>query len=349
MGLLKSTIENIHDLDKETMVKSRERIDNLIKPKGSLGKLEEIAVKLTGITGDIYPKVDKKTIIVMAADNGVCEEGIASAPQVVTKMQAINMTKGICGVSALAKQANADVVVVDVGIMSDVDDKNIIHKKVRYGTDNFKKGPAMLRKEAILAIEVGIEVTEEEIKKGCNLLGTGEMSIGNTTPSTAILSVLGKYEPKEITGVGANLPETLLTHKANVIKDAIELNKPNVNDPIDILTKIGGLDICGMVGVILAGAVHKVPVVIDGYISTISALIACKIEPQVINYIFTSHSSAEKGAKYATELLGLKPMLDMDMRLGEGTGAALTFNIIEAATYMMKEMVTFEESEINPV
>lgn len=349
MDLLNDTIAKVADVDKEFMVKARERLDSLVKPLGSLGRLEEIAIRLSGITKELYPNVDNKTIIVMAADNGVCAENVTSAPQEVTKLQAINMTKGVCGINALARQSKAKVIVADIGIMSDVNNDKIVNKKIKYGTDNIRIGPAMSKEEAIKSIEVGIELANGEINNGCNILGTGEMGIGNTTTSTAILSVFGKIKPKLITGIGANYPRNNLKHKVNVIEDAIKINKPNPKDPIDVLAKVGGLEIGGMVGIILAGAANRVPVVIDGYISTMAAILAFKIEPKTIDYIFPSHSSSEKGAKYATKLLGLRPMLDMKMRLGEGSGAAMAFNIIEGATYIMKDMITFEESNIKPV
>jgi len=346
MKLLELTLEKIGELDKEAMKKSRARVDNLIKPKGSLGKLEEIVVRLAGMTGDIFPRVDNRAVIIMAGDHGVYEEGVAPDPQIITALQTCNFPKGITGVCALAKQARADVITVDVGVAADIDEPRVINRKIRYGTDNMAKGPAMTREEAIKALEVGIEIANTEIKKGRNLLTTGEMGIGNTTPSAAIVSVLGGYDPHEIAGRGAGLPIEKLTHKANVIRRAIEVNKPDRKDGIDVLAKVGGFEIGGMAGVMLAGAANRVPVVVDGFIATAAALLACTIEPKVKNYLFASHSSMEKGAAKASELLGLKPMLDMDMRLGEGTGAVLTFNIIESAVYMNNEMITFEEAGI---
>ncbi len=343
MELLKKTVKKISNLNKTLLTKSRKRVDSLIKPVGSLGKLEELAVQLSGIYGTIYPKINKKSIIVMCADHGVHEENIAISPKKFTAIQACNITKGICGVSALAKQARSNVIVVDVGIEKDVDEPKVINKKIKYGTNNMTKGPAMTRKEAIKSLEVGIEIANQQIENGSNLLGTGEMGMGNTTPSTAIISVIGGYSPNEIVGVGANLPIDKLNHKANVIKKAIKINKPDKNDGIDVLAKVGGLEIGGMAGIMLAGAANKVPVVVDGVISTAAAIIACTIEPKTRNYLIPSHISAEKCGKLALELLNFKPILDMSMRLGEGSGAALTFNIIEAATYMNNEMKTFEE------
>lgn len=346
MKLYEKTIRKIGELDKKVMEKAKERVDNLIKPQGSLGILEEIVIRLAGITRSIYPKVDNKAVIVMAADHGVFEEGVVIFPQEVTEIQTRNMARGVTGVCALAKQANAEVIPVDIGVKADINELGVINRKVKYGTDNMTKGPAMTREEAIKALEVGIEVAEEQIKKGKNLLATGEMGICNTTPSAAIVSVIGGYDPFEVTGIGANFPVEKLDYKAGIVKKAIDINKPNPKDGIDVVSKVGGLEIAGMAGVMLAGAASRIPVVVDGFISTAAALIACTIEPKTKNYLFPSHASKEKGAVYASELLGLKPMLHMDMRLGEGTGAVLAFNLIEAATYMNNEMITFDEAGI---
>lgn len=346
MDLLKQTISKIGELDKEAMAKAKERVDNLIKPPGSLGRLEEIVIQLAGITGETYPKVDKKVVIVMAADHGVFEEGVVVFPQEVTEIQTRNMARGVTGVCALAKQARADVVPVDIGVKVDIDEMGVISRKVKYGTDNMAKGPAMSREEAIKSLEVGIQVAEEQIKKGKNILATGEMGICNTTPSAAIVSVICGYDPFEVTGIGANFPVERLEYKAGVVKRAIEINNPNPKDGIDVLAKVGGLEIGGMAGVMLAGAANRVPVVVDGFISLAAALIACTIEPKTKNFLIPSHASKEKGAIYAAEFLGLKPMLYMDMRLGEGTGAVLALNLIEAATYMNNEMITFAEAGI---
>lgn len=343
MESLKQTLEKIGELDKEAMKKVRVRVDNLIKPKGSLGRLEEIVERLAGITGDAFPKVDNRAVIVMAGDHGVYDEGVAPDPQILTAIQTCNFPKGITGVCALAKQAKADVISVDIGVAVDLEEPKVINRKIKYGTDNMAKGPAMSRAEAVKALEVGIEIATEEINKGRNLLTTGEMGIGNTTPSAAIVSVLGGYDPNEIAGRGAGLSEKKVIHKAKVIKRAIEVNKPDSTDGIDVLSKVGGLEIGGMAGVMLGAAANRVPVVVDGFIATAAALIACTIEPKVKNYLFASHASMEKGAAKASELLGLKPMLNMEMRLGEGTGGVMTFNIIEAATFMNNEMATFEE------
>lgn len=349
MELLKKTVERIEGLNEDIMKECKSRVDNLIKPQGSLGKLEDLAIQMSGITGEMFPVLDNKAIIVMSSDHGVCEEGVASGLQVVTEIQTYNIPKGITGVGALAKIAGADLVTVDIGVMTDLQYGEIINKKVKYGTDNMVKGPAMSYEEAIKALETGIEITESEIKKGRKIIGTGEMGIGNTTPSTAILSVMGDIHPTEITGVGANLDASMVDNKAKVIERAIELNNPDKNDPIDVLAKVGGLDIAGMAGTMLGCAANKTPCIIDGYISTIAAIIACAIAPETKNYLVSSHFSREKGAKTASDLLGLTPMLDMGMRLGEGSGAALAFNIIESAVQMNKDMITFQEGGITVV
>lgn len=345
MSLLQDTIRKIEGLDLEMTEKARDRVNHLIKPPSSLGRLEDLAVQLAGITRKLYPVVDNKAIIVMAGDHGVYEEGVTSNPQEVTYAQTLHFVKGTTGVCALGRVSGARIVPVDVGIKVDLPkNSGVINRKVKYGTDNMAKGPAMTREEAIKSIEIGIEIATAEMNKGVNLLGTGEMGIGNTTPSTAIISVLGNIEPLEITGRGAGLGTGGREHKANVIKKAIELNNPNPDDGIDVLAKVGGLEIGGMAGVMLAAAANKIPVVIDGYISTAAALIAAAIEPKAKDYMITSHASAEIGSQRASELLGIKPMLYIDLCLGEGSGAALAFPIVEAACSMMKNMITFADA-----
>jgi nicotinate-nucleotide--dimethylbenzimidazole phosphoribosyltransferase len=334
----------IDQLEEEIIDKARKRVNQLIKPKGSLGYLEDIYVQLAGITGQLHPKINKKSIIVMAADHGIVEEGVTTSTKEITLFQAVNMTKNITGVCALANQANAEVVVVDIGINNNVDNDKIISRKIKWGTNNFYKENAMTRAEAIEAVEVGIEIAEREIEKGVNLIGTGEMGIGNTSPSSAIVSVICEKDAIEVTGIGANLPEKKVIHKAKVIEEAIRKRKPNPEDGIDVLSKVGGLEIAGMAGVMLGCAMNHTPVVIDGFISTAAALIAYKINPLVLEYIIPSHASEEKGAKIASEYLGLRPPLNLGLRLGEGTGAALMFNIIEAATHMNSDMITFDEA-----
>lgn len=349
MRLLEKTLLEVKELDGNTMLKTRERVDNLIKPIGSLGRLEEIVVQLAGITGDVFPRVDNKSVIVMAADHGVWEEGVAEAKQEVTLMQTINIANHLTGVCALSNVSKSDVVVVDIGVAADINHENVINKKIGYGTGNIAKGPAMTRDEAFRALEVGIEIVKSEVKKGKNMLATGEMGICNTTISSAIISAITGIDPGEVTGIGGNLAPHKLENKVNVIRKSLEVNKPDKNDPIDILAKVGGFEVAGMAGVMIGAASSKVPVVVDGFISTVSAIIACMIEPKVKGYLIPSHFSKEKAAKIALDMVGLRPILDLDMRLGEGSGAVLMFNIVEAATDMNRIMLTFKETGIAAV
>jgi len=344
MNLLEETISKIEESDKEIMKATKNRIDTLIKPLDSLGRLEVLAVQLAGITRNLYPVIDNKTIIVMAGDHGVYEEGVSGNPQGVTYVQTGLFPKGLPGVCAIGKVSGAKIITVDIGVKGEfLKESGVTLRKIKYGTDNIAKGPAMTRAEAIRSLEVGIEIAQEEIDNGAQILGTGEMGIGNTTPSTAIISVISKMDPFDITGRGAGLGEGGIEHKVNIIRKAIEVNQPNRDDGIDILSKVGGLEIGGMAGVMIAGAANQIPVVVDGYISTAAALIAVTIEPKVKDYLIAAHSSAEQGATKASELLGIEPLLQMNMCLGEGSGAALVFPIIEAACSIMKHMPTFEE------
>lgn len=346
MELLQQTLDAIKGIDFEMAAKARSHVDNLAKPIGSMGKLEDLYVQLAAIRGELYPSVTRKGIVVFSGDHGIVEEGVATGLQSVTLAQTLNFVRGLTGVCALAKQAGADIVPVDVGIAADFDEPGVRNEKVRYGTANFTKGPAMTREEAVQSLEAGIRVARELIGQGYDILGTGEMGIGNTTPSSAILSVFSGESPETVTGVGANLPQALVPHKAAVIEKGIALNCPDAADPIDVLAKVGGLEIGGMAGVMLGCAAERRPVIVDGFISTVSALIAVRLKPEVFPYLIGSHKSLEKGASIATALLGLEPCLDLDMRLGEGTGAALMFGILEAAVMMSKEMATFEGAGI---
>lgn len=347
MGLLEETLSSIGEVDEQAISSAWERIDNLTKPIGSMGELEEIAAKMAGITGKVHNKINKKNIVIMCADNGVWEEGVSSCDQDFTITVTNNFTRGITGVCALADYAKSDITVVDVGVKCDFNNPKIINKKIAYGTKNMVKEPAMTRKEAVQAIESGIEVIEELIKEGYDLFGTGEMGIGNTSTSAAVLSAISGLSPDVVVGKGSGLTEEQFLNKKRVVKKAIDINKPNPEDPIDVLSKVGGFDIAGICGCFLGAAKNRVPIVIDGFISSAAALCACKLNKNVKNFIFPSHLSAEPGAEYMMKELGLKPMLDLSMRLGEGSACPLAFNIIEAALYAMDNMATFEEATIN--
>lgn len=344
--MLNSVLAGINPLNKDSMKKTQDRIDSLIKPPGSLGQLEELMVQLSGITGETFPKLEDKRIIVMASDHGVYEEGVAPNPQEITAIQTPNFARGVTGVCALAKQSKATVTIVDIGVKGTISHPGVLKRKIRHGTDNMAKGPAMTYKEAVRSIEIGIEIAEKAIEDGAKILGIGEMGISNTTASTAILSVLGNLPPTEIVGIGAGLPKNRLPHKAQVIQKSIDLNQPDPLDPVDVLAKVGGFELGGMTGVIIGAARNRVPVVIDGFISYASTLIALRLSPQIKDYLIPSHQSAEQGSQKALSLLDLNPMFDLGLRLGEGSGAAIAFNFIDAALSMNQEMITFEEAKI---
>jgi nicotinate-nucleotide--dimethylbenzimidazole phosphoribosyltransferase len=346
---LSEVIKGIGPVDQGFREMAQNRVDQLIKPVGSMGLLEDYFVQLCAIQCTLHPKVDKRAIIVLSADHGVVAEGVAVCDASVTLKQTLNFVRGYTGVCALAKQANARIIPVDIGVCVDVPSEAVYQRKIRYGTGNIALGPAMSREEAVRSLEVGIEMASMAIADGCTILGTGEMGIGNTTPSSAMLSVFGDIDPSEVTGMGANLPDEKVLHKIEVIKRALAINVPDSNDPLDVLTKVGGLDIGGMAGVMLGAAYRKTPVIVDGFISTVAAILAVRLCPEAKDYMIPSHKSREKGARFASALLGLEPPLDMQMRLGEGTGAALMFNILEAAIYMSEEMITFDEAGIDVV
>ena len=346
MNLIESISRNIYPLETKYMEQAQARLDRLIKPTGSLGKMEKICAQLSGIYGKKYFDTSKKIIIAFGADHGVYEEGVAPDPQNITILQFQNFPKKINGVGTISKFVGSEVLAIDVGINTDEKMEGVIDYKIRKGTSKMAKGPAMTRAEAEKCIEIGIEMAEKCIQDDYTLIGIGEMGIANTTPSTAIISVFDNCDPSEITGMGAGLKKELLKHKANVIRGAIELNKPNPKDAIDVLSKVGGFEIGAMAGVIIGCAANRIPVVLDGFISYAAALLAYHINPKTKEYMIASHLSAEPGAKKALDMMGLKAFLDMDMRLGEGSGAALAFNIIEASNYVYKNMATFDEIDM---
>jgi nicotinate-nucleotide--dimethylbenzimidazole phosphoribosyltransferase len=345
--LLEKTLGMIDDLDGLSMKKARQRVDSLIKPPGSLGRLEELAVQLAGIQGKALPEIKKKTVIVMAGDHGVVAEGVSVAPQEITRQMLSAFTGGVAGIGVLSRLAGACLVVVDVGVAGKVDDPGVLNFKIREGTGNIAAGPAMTRDEAVKALEAGISVAANEIEKGADLLATGDMGIGNTTPSSAILAVLAGVSPEEATGRGTLVNDEVLGKKVKAVKSAIQVNRPDKGDGIDVLAKVGGLEIAGLAGVILGAASRKVPVIIDGFISTAAAMIACSLAGKARDYLIPSHLSGEQGHRLMLEYLGMRPMLLMDMRLGEGTGAALAMNLVEGACRMASEMASFEQAGVS--
>ena len=337
---------SIKPLNQQAMEKAQIRLNSLVKPPGSLGELETIAIKLAGICGETYYDAKKRCVIIMASDNGVVAEGVAAAPQIVTYTQTLNFLKGITGVAVLAKEFNTDLIVVDVGINGDLEHPQIVNKKIRKSTGNITHEPAMTYDEAIKAVLVGVEMAVQAVKDGYKMIGVGEMGIGNTTTSSAVLSALTKIDPKLVTGKGAGLKEEAYRHKIEVVKAAIEIHQPNPEDPVDVLAKVGGLDIGAMAGVFIGSAHMGIPVVIDGYISMVAALLAFRINPLVKEYMLASHASAEPGFAYAASSLGIQPCLNLNMRLGEGSGCPLMFNIIDGACVAIREIVTFEEANV---
>lgn len=346
--LLKQTVDRIGPVDLKAMDMAQRRVDSLIKPPGSLGRLEELAVRLAGITGNPRPQAPgRRSVIVMAGDHGVIEEGVSIAPQEITCQMLHAMVGGVAGIGVLARMTGTRLVVVDVGVACPVDIPGVISKKVRPATANIAKGPAMSRDEAVAGLEAGIQVALDEIKSGAEILALGDMGIGNTTPSSAILSVLAGISPEEATGRGTMINDQILAIKTRVVDSAIKVNRPDPRDGLDVLAKVGGLEIAGLAGVVLAAAAERVPVIADGFISTAAAMIAAAIKPGVKEYVIPSHLSGERGHRLMLEHLGLSPMLIMDMRLGEGTGAVLAMQLVEAAARIANEMASFDEAGVS--
>lgn len=345
--MLRETIEKIRPIDTGLMEEAQRKLDNLTKPQGSLGRLEELAKAVVGITGEIEPCLERKVIFTLVGDHGVVEEGVSAYPKEVTPQMVYNFLSGGAGINVLAKHVGAEVVVVDMGVSEELKIKNekLKIKKINFGTKNMAKGPAMTRDEAIRAIEAGIEVFEEEGR--IDIVGTGDMGIANTTPSSAIVAVYTGESVERVTGRGTGIDDISWRNKVALIERALEVNKPDPSDPIDVLSKVGGFEIGGLVGIILAGAAHRIPVVIDGFISGAAALIAVGLEPKVKDYLFASHCSVEIGHTLALNKLGLRPILDLNLRLGEGTGAALGINLIEAGCKILTQMATFSSAGVS--
>lgn len=343
----KKRLDAIAPLDMKALEAAQKHMDSLVKPLGSLGKLEDIGIRIAGITGKIHNDLSKRCIIIMAADNGICAEGVSSTPQEVTLLQAINMTKGLSGVGVLSKWAGADLRVVDIGIDGDYDNDKILNAKIRRGAGNFAKVPAMTREEAEEAIETGIKIVGDLAAEGYGLLGTGEMGIGNTSSSSAVIMALTGTLASDAVGKGGGLTEEAYEKKKLVLENALKFHDPNKMDPLDVLAKVGGLDIAGLVGCFIGAAYYRLPIVVDGVISIAAALAAYRMHPGVRDFMIPSHISKEPAYIAAEHELQLKPMLAMEMRLGEGTGCPLAFQIIDAACTIMNQMATFEEVSID--
>jgi nicotinate-nucleotide--dimethylbenzimidazole phosphoribosyltransferase len=338
----------IAPLDEDAMEAARRRQDLLTKPQGSLGRLEGLSAQLAGITAQSRPAIRQKVITVFAADHGVVAEGVSAFPQVVTAQMVENFLQGGAAINALARLADARVVIADLGVATDLQPHpNLVVRKIGHGTQNIARGPAMSRAQAEQAILAGVEIVEAQIAVGLDVLATGDMGIGNTTPSAAIAVVFTGRLAGEIVGRGTGVDDRGLQRKIEAVERALQTNNPDGNDPIDVLAKVGGFEIGGLTGAILAAAAHRKPVVVDGFISTAAAMLAVKLAPLTHNYLIAAHSSMERGHQLMLDWLQLKPLLDLQLRLGEGSGAALALSLLEASCKILSEMATFGQAGVS--
>lgn len=361
--MLTECIRSVRPLDEDAMREARRRQERLTKPPGSLGRLEELAVCLVGMTGRVRsPQMQHKVVIVMAADHGITAERVSAYPAEVTAQMVLSFARGTAAINVLARTIGARVVTVDIGVkgsvggregrgaMSEVEEVRGARcevRKVGPGTRNFLIEPAMSRAEAVRAVETGISLVAEERARGLDLLATGDMGIGNTTASSAITAVLCGRPPAEVTGAGTGLSHEQVMRKIEVVERAIQLHRPDPSDPLDVLAKVGGFEIGGIAGLILGAAASRVPVMIDGFVSGAAALIAARLAPLVRGYLIAAHRSSERGHRVLLDHLKLDPLLDLGLRLGEGTGAVLAMPIVEAAARLLDEMATFEEAGVS--
>lgn len=341
---LNTLIQSIQALDAGAMDAARQRQAQLAKPPGSLGRLEDLSVQLAGIIGTIHNEIQKKHLLVFAGDNGVVEEDVSSAPQSVTLMQTVNLTRAKTGASVLAKYFGCGITVCDVGVNADIREPAVLNRKIAYGTQNFTKGPAMTREQALTAIRIGAELAQST---EADVLGVGEMGIGNTTTSSAVLSVLLGVDVETVTGRGGGITDQSFVNKKNAIRKGIALNQPDAKDVVDVLAKVGGFDIAAMCGAFLGAAASHRPVVIDGFISAVAALCAVRLCPLVQGYLVPSHASYEIGYKLAMDAMNLQPLFLLGMRLGEGSGCPLAFQVLEAACAILNHMATFDQAGID--
>ena len=352
MSLLEQTIGSIpENLNQEAFNAAKDRLLNQAKPVGSLGIMEDISARLAAIKGTIDVRLTNKRIVTCAGDHGVTQEGISLFPAEVTPQMVLNFAGGGASVNVIGNHAGAIVKAADIGVNFDFDpDLPIFHKKVRYGTANFTREPAMTRQEAIASIEAGIEIVAElEAQAPVDLLGTGDMGIGNTTPSSAIIAAFSGIPVEKLTGRGTGIDDAGLKNKISAIQRGLDLHRPNPSDPLDILSKVGGLEIGGLAGLVLGAAARGIPVICDGLISTAGALIACELAPAAKQYLFASHKSVEIGHKYMHDRLGLTPLIDLEFRLGEGTGAAVCMELLDLSTRILADIKTFEEVGVTKV
>lgn len=344
MEQLQEILRKIAPLDEAAMAAARERQAQLAKPPGSLGRLEDLSVQLAGITGNVHNTIEKPHLLVFASDNGVVEENVASAPQSVTLMQTVNLTRAKTGASVLAKAFGCGITVCDVGVNADISEKAVLNRKIAYGTQNICHGPAMTKEQALQAVITGYELVMDT---DGDVFGIGEMGIGNTTTSSAVLAVLLDADVEAVTGRGGGITDESFLKKKKVIRSAMELNQPDKNDVLDVLAKVGGFDLCAMCGAFIGGGAKRKPVVIDGFISAVAALCAVRLCPNVRGYLVPSHASYEIGYTMAMDALELQPMLLLGMRLGEGSGCPLAFEVLKAACCVINSMATFDQAGID--
>jgi nicotinate-nucleotide--dimethylbenzimidazole phosphoribosyltransferase len=341
-------IQAIRPLDQVAMQLAQARQDRLTKPPGSLGRLEALSIQIAGITGKPIQLLKDKAVIVMAGDHGVVAEGVSAYPQEVTPQIVLNFLRGGAAINVFARQAGVRVVIVDMGVAVDLPaHPDLIVRKVGYGCGNIAHGPAMSLEQAWQALETGAEIVLEQIDRGLNLLATGDMGIGNTTPSAAIAAVFTAQPVEAIAGRGTGVDDLGLQRKIKAIRLALETNQPDPTDGLAVLAKVGGFEIGGLAGAILAAAANHIPIVIDGFISTAAAMIAVSLAPLVRAYLIAAHTSQERGHHLMMEWLGVQPLLDLQLRLGEGTGAVLAMPLVEAACKTLAEMATFDEAGVS--
>lgn len=348
MSLLESTLSSIRPAEHSLATAIQAHLDDLTKPQGSLGRLEEMAMRYSLASGHAKPLPVKARICCFAGDHGVAEEGVSAFPKAVTPQMVLNMLAGGAAINVFARHAGADLQVVDIGVDADLSTASgLLHHKVARGTANLAKGPAMTRAQVVAALEVGIGLARQAASDGITLLGTGDMGIANTTPATALFAAFLNLAPADITGRGTGVDDARLKHKIEVIEKSLAVNREALTNPLETLAALGGLEIAGIAGLILGGAALRIPVVVDGFISSAGALAAIRLQPATKDYLFFSHLSGEQGHRAVMRTMGTRPILDLDMRLGEGTGGALAMTIISAAIKMSNEMATFSSAHVS--
>jgi len=347
-SLLETTVSHIQPLQPELLTRAQRHLDDLTKPRGSLGRLEELAQRYIAITGQVPPRLGRKTVVVFAADHGVTAEGVSAYPQAVTAQMVHNFLRGGAAINVLARQAGAEVQVVDIGVVADFPAlPGLLQRKVRPGTANMAHGPAMSRQEAQQCLEIGIAIAQACHQHGVSLVAAGDMGIGNTTPSSALVAVFTGAQVDQVTGYGTGIDDRTRQQKVRVIERALQVNAPQATDPLGALAAVGGLEIGGIAGLLLGCARYRLPVLVDGLIATAGALVAAALQPRAKDYMIAAHTSVEVGQQIAWRHLGQTPLLDLHLRLGEGTGAVLAMQLVEAAVRVYNEMATFAQAGVS--